>query len=148
MKHYEALYLAILFPETVNDIENNRNKKVTVKYLLWGAPNPKTQMILVLPCSCFCPIHRSHVLSSEWRCNWRSTDRRCSNYIWLISNFISYSGPAYIRCLRVLNIWWEFVRREAPREPVSFYWGLQYPTIEQWLFHPAWQCHQCVIIET
>ena len=37
-----------------------------------------------------CPIHWSHVLSREWRCGWSSADRRCSNYIWVVSNFITY----------------------------------------------------------
>ena len=32
----------------------------------------------------------SQVLSWEWRCSWSSTDRRCSNYIWVIANFIAY----------------------------------------------------------
>ena len=26
----------------------------------------------------------------EWRCNWSSADRRCSNYIWVINKFIAY----------------------------------------------------------
>ena len=26
----------------------------------------------------------------EWRCSWSSADRRCSNYIWVIKNFIAY----------------------------------------------------------
>ena len=30
------------------------------------------------------------VLSWEWRCSWSSADRRCSNYIWVINNFIAY----------------------------------------------------------
>ena len=29
-------------------------------------------MILVLSCSCLCPIHWSQVLSWEWRCSWSS----------------------------------------------------------------------------
>ena len=35
-----------------------------------------------------CPIHWSQVFSWKWRCSWSSTDRRCSNYIWVINNFI------------------------------------------------------------
>ena len=31
-----------------------------------------------------------HVLSREWRCSWSSADRRCSNYIWVVDNFIAY----------------------------------------------------------
>ena len=47
-------------------------------------------MFLVSPCCCLCPIHWSHVWSWEWRCSWSSADRRCSNYIWVINNFIAY----------------------------------------------------------
>ena len=57
-------------------------------------------MFLVL-CSCLCPIHWSQVLSREWKCSWSSADRRCSNYIWVINNFIAYEGATYIRCLTV-----------------------------------------------
>ena len=35
------------------------------------------------------PNPLNHVLR-EWRCNWSSADRRCSNYIWVINNFIVY----------------------------------------------------------
>ena len=56
---------------------------------------------LILSCSCLCPIHWTQVLSREWRCSWSSTDRRCSNYIWVINNFIAFSGAAYIRDLTV-----------------------------------------------
>ena len=34
--------------------------------------------------------------SREWRCSWSSTDRLCSNYIWVINNFIAYYGATYI----------------------------------------------------
>ena len=36
------------------------------------------------------PSHWSRVLSREWRYSWSNADRRCSNYIWLINNFIAY----------------------------------------------------------
>ena len=26
----------------------------------------------------------------KWRCSWSSADRRCTNYIWVINNFIDY----------------------------------------------------------
>ena len=58
-------------------------------------------MILVWSCSCLCPIHWSQVLIREWRCSWSSTDRRCSNYIWVIHNIISCYGATYIRGLTV-----------------------------------------------
>ena len=56
-------------------------------------------MFLVSSWSCLCPIHWSHVLSPEWRCGWSRADRWCSNYIWVVNNFIAYSGASYIRGL-------------------------------------------------
>ena len=41
------------------------------------------------------------MLSRKWRCSWSSADRRCSNYIWVINNFIAYQGAIYIRNLSV-----------------------------------------------
>ena len=41
------------------------------------------------------------VLRREWRCSWSSADRRCSNYIWFISNFIAHYGASYIRDVTV-----------------------------------------------
>ena len=41
-----------------------------------------------LSCSCLCPIHCSQVLSRVWICSLSSADSRCSNYIWVINNFI------------------------------------------------------------
>ena len=68
-------------------------------------------MFLISPCCCLCPFHWSHVLSWEWRCSWSSADRRCSNYIWVINNFIAYLGVPYIRDFTVLfsgmdSNWW------------------------------------------
>ena len=68
--------------------------------------------MLVLSCSCLWPIHWSQVLSRVWRCSWSSADRRCSNYIWVISNFIAYTGASYIRGLTVNYC-----------SPVTFNWG-------------------------
>ena len=59
-------------------------------------------MFLVSSCSCLRSIHWSHVLSWEWRCSWSSADRRCSNYIWVINNFIAYKGAIYIRGFTVV----------------------------------------------
>ena len=56
-------------------------------------------MILVSSCSCLCPIHWSQVLSRGWRCSWSSTDRWCSNYIWVINRLVAYQGAPYIRGL-------------------------------------------------
>ena len=69
----------------------------TVKPLVKVVPNSKTQMFLVSSCSCLRFVHWSHVLSWEWRCSWSSADRRCSNYIWVITNCIAYKGATYIR---------------------------------------------------
>ena len=73
----------------------------TVNSLISGAPHPKTEMFLVSPCSCLCPIHWSQVLSREWRCTWSSAGRRCSNYIRVINKFIARSGASYIEDLTV-----------------------------------------------
>ena len=56
-------------------------------------------MILVPSCSCLCPIYWSQVLSREWRCSWSSADRRCSNYIWVITILL----PTEMRL--ILEIW-------------------------------------------
>ena len=57
--------------------------------------------VIVLSCSCLCPIHWNQVLSREWRCSWSSTDRRCSNYIEVILTILS---PTAVRL--ILKIWW------------------------------------------
>ena len=59
-------------------------------------------MFLISSCSCFCAINWSQVLSREWRCSWCSADRRCSNYIWVINNFIANWGASYIICFTVV----------------------------------------------
>ena len=71
----------------------------TVKPLILGAPNPKTEMFFILSSSCLCPSHWSHVLSREWRRSWNSADRRCSKYIWVIKFFIADWGALYVRGL-------------------------------------------------
>ena len=53
-------------------------------------------MFLISSCSCLCPIHWSQLLIPEWRCSWSSSDRQCSNYIWVINNFIAHYGVTYI----------------------------------------------------
>ena len=42
----------------------------------------------------------------EWRCSWSSADRRCSNYIWVVSKFIAYEAATYSRDWTVLHFWW------------------------------------------
>ena len=56
-----------------------------------------------MSCRCLCPIHWSYVLSREWS-SWSSANRRCSNYIWVISNYIAYQGVTYIRVLTVNGV--------------------------------------------
>ena len=52
----------------------------------------------------FAQNHWSQALCREWSCSWSSADRRCSNYIWVINNFIAYEGAACIRALMVFAI--------------------------------------------
>ena len=65
-------------------------------------------MLLVSSCNWIYPIRWRQVLSWELRCSWSSADSRCSNYIWVISNFIAYLSASYIRDLTVF-MWflWE-----------------------------------------
>ena len=79
---------------------DHRSRIASTFNFLIVAPNSKTSTSLDSRCRCFYPIHRSQVLSPEWRCSWSSADRRCSSYIWVI-NFISHKGAAYIRDLTV-----------------------------------------------
>ena len=58
-------------------------------------------MSFVSSCNCLCPIPRSQVLSREWKCSWNSTDRRYSNYNWVIKKFIAYEYATYIRGLTI-----------------------------------------------
>ena len=62
----------------------------------------QTSLLPISSCCCLCPIHWSKVMSREWRCSWSSADRRCSNYIWVINNFIAQQGRTYIRGLTVV----------------------------------------------
>ena len=57
-------------------------------------------------CSWLCVMYWSQVLSREWKYSWSSSDRRCSNYIWVINNFIAYKGASYIRGITVH--WYSF----------------------------------------
>ena len=54
-------------------------------------------------CGCLCRIPWSQMLNREWRCSWSSADRRYSNYIWVIDNFIAYQGESYIRGFTVFT---------------------------------------------
>ena len=61
-------------------------------------------MFLVSSCSCLWPIYWGQLLSRDWRCSWSSTDRPCSNHIWVINHFIAYSGSFYIRRFTVFLV--------------------------------------------
>ena len=84
-------------------------------------------MFLVSSCSCLCPIQWSQVLSREWRCSWSSADRRCSNYIWVIDNFIAYIGATYIRDFTVVNVQYE-EGRHYTAEYEAYLLTSNYPT--------------------
>ena len=56
----------------------------------------------LLSCDFLCQIPWSQMLSREWRCSWSSANRQCSNYIWVIDNFIAYQGETYIRGFTVI----------------------------------------------
>ena len=58
-------------------------------------------MFLISSCSCLCLIHWSQVLNWEWGCSWSSAGRRCSNYIWVINNFVAYYGAPHIKGMTV-----------------------------------------------
>ena len=61
-------------------------------------------MFLVSSCSCLCLIHWSQVLSWEWRYSWSSADRRCSNYIWMINNFLPTKVRLILETLRYVSV--------------------------------------------
>ena len=110
-------------------------------------------MILVLSCCCLCPIHWSQVLSREWRCSWGSADRRCSNYIWVINNFIvrragllwsqqdfewRWSVPLF-KCLTVLEF--SFILFDLCLLITFFNFIMNYvPIVTFWIFtyHKIW----------
>ena len=84
---------------SVGVLTMNRCQTNTVKPLISGSPNPKTQMLLVS--SRLAVVHWSQVLSREWRCSWSSAESWCPSYIWEINNFIVPSSAFYFRCLTV-----------------------------------------------
>ena len=51
-----------------------------------------------------CPIHWSQMLIWERRCRWNSANKRCSNYISVINNYIAYKGAPYICVLRYISL--------------------------------------------
>ena len=51
-------------------------------------------------------IYWIQVLSRKWRSTWSSADRRCSNCIWVINNFIGHQCAFYIRFFTVWYAWY------------------------------------------
>ena len=86
-------------------------------------------MFLILSCSCLCPIHWGQVLSREWRCSWSIADRRCSNYIWVINNFIVYLVSSYFRGLTVMSCWLHGIK-SIPKPMLTFHWLHSQTTFE------------------
>ena len=68
------------------------------------------QMFYLSSCNCLCWTHCSQVENEKWN----GVDRRCSNYIWVINNFIAHSGVAYISgltlCKCVMHVMWFSLR--------------------------------------
>ena len=84
------------------------NKTMSISYWMHHQTSnkrgTKPQKLNVLSRLAVVVAQSSQVLSREWRCSWSSADRRCSNYIWVISNCIAYLGVAYIRGLMALYL--------------------------------------------
>ena len=98
-----------------------------------------SQMFLISSYSCLYPIHWSQVLSQVWRCGWSSADRRCSNYIWVINNFIAYYGATYITGFTVITptlaiCWHAPSYRQIPFTNWDGIWLLMY-ALDTWLIH-------------
>ena len=74
-------------------------------------------MYFVSSFSCLGPFHWSHVLGREWRCSWR-----CSNYIWMINNFIAYLSATYIRGSNATHLWYR-----SSLSHIQSAWRLQSP---------------------
>ena len=73
----------------------SENLNVSYVVLQWSLPNWLNQ-----------------VLSREWGCSWSSGKRQCSNYIWVINNFIAYYVVSYIWgftvfALSIINKHWD-----------------------------------------
>ena len=111
----------------------------TVKSLILDALKPETWMILVWSCSCRCLIHWTQGLCQEWRCSWSSADRRCSNYIWVMNDYIAYKDATYIRGLTVKTIFLDEVNSIIM---IRWLWGcimifiMGIPTLVRWSRDP------------
>ena len=85
---------SVIMYKNDSDIDNGN---IPSKNLQYKTQTPKMSKFLASSCSCLCAIYWSQVLNGEWRCSWSSADRWCSNYIWVINNFIAYWGASNIK---------------------------------------------------
>ena len=101
--HTERLKIMSMENEITKAVGKSKYRKVS------NIRRTKSQnlIIIVSSCSCLRPIDWSRELSRSLRCSWSSADRRCSNYIWVIDNFIAYWGASYIRDLTVPGDTWK-----------------------------------------
>ena len=102
-----ALIVTYVDVKAINEANADVSSTITAKSLIWGALNHRNEMFLVSGCSYFCVICWGHVLSCEWSCSWNSADRRWSNYIWVINNFIAFQGAYFIRDFRARWRYWQ-----------------------------------------
>ena len=102
--HYRLCYC-----KTVNFDSNSSHSfsyfKGDIQLNLWYKTYQIPKLKCFSSCSGLCPIHWSQVLCWKWRCSWSSAVRQCSNYIWVINNFIAYGGASYIRGFMVFSIY-------------------------------------------
>ena len=56
------------------------------------------------------------MFSREWRCSWSSAGRRCSNYIWVVNNFIANQGAVYIRQFDGISVYNRLDHHSWPAE--------------------------------
>ena len=114
-------------------------------------------MFLTSSCSCLCPIHLSQVLSWEWRCSLSSTNRWCSNYIWVISKLIAHLSVIYIRGLMLgfiikSDIFWcreqiIFLNKQRPSNTYMYLWTRPSLTSNKWFVQysaPEHCLNQCL----
>ena len=83
--------------ETKNKTQTHNYIKMFITRLLQAIGYTQKHFICGNPDeSNVCPIHWSQVfLIWKWRCSWSSADRQCSDYIWVINNFVAYWGATY-----------------------------------------------------
>ena len=112
-RHHSSLHLRgkpLLCPAFPISHTSYTYVRYTVKPLIWDAPTLKC----FSSCCCRCSFHWNQGgFKREWRCSWSSTDRRCSNYIRVISNLLPTKVHLKLEVLRYFctryrahNDWW------------------------------------------